>query len=86
MDAEVVSQLMLYKQLLNEDIVLAASSDYQKNCLILEKVRAMSLQTIQSFVELLLTSDSQKHIETMLIDGRWKSCVTLTIVQPAQQK
>ena len=80
MDAEVVTQLMLSQQLLSGDVVLAASSDYQKNCLILEKVRAMSLQTLQSFVELLLTNDSLKHIGIMLTDGKWKSCITLTTV------
>ena len=82
MDAEVVTQLMLSQQLLSGDVVLAASSDYQKNCLILEKVRAMSLQTLQSFVELLLNNDSQKHNGIMLTDayGKWKSCITLTTV------
>ena len=69
MDAEVVTQLMLSQQLLNEEIVLAASSDHQKNCLIVEKVRVMSLQTLQFFCELLLMEESQKHIGKMLING-----------------
>ena len=71
MDAEVVIQLMVSQQLLSEDIVVAASSDYQKNCLILQQVRLMNVQSLVSFGELLLTNDSQKHIGTMLIDGKY---------------
>ena len=69
MDAEVVTQLMVSQQLLNEDTVVAASSDYQKIFLILQQVRMMNVETLVSFSELLLTSDSQKHIGTVLIDG-----------------
>ena len=70
MDAEVVTQLMVSQQLLSEDIVMAASSDYQKNCLILQQVRQMNVQSLVSFSESLLTNDVQKHIGTMLIDGK----------------
>ena len=70
MDAEVVTQLMVSQQLLSEDIVMAASSDYQKNCLILEQVTLMNVQSLESFAELLLTSDSQNHIGKMLINGK----------------
>ena len=70
MDAEVVTQLMVSQQLLSKDTVIAASSDYQRNCLILQRVRQMDVQTLQSFGKLLLTNDSQKHIGTMLIDGK----------------
>ena len=70
MDAEVVTQLMVSQQLLSEDIVMAASSDYQKNCLILQQVRQMNVQSLVSFSESLLTNDIQKHIGTMLIDGK----------------
>ena len=69
MDAEVVTQLMVSQQLLSEDIVMAASSDYQKNCLILQQVRQMDVNTLESFGELLLNNESQKHIGTMLIQG-----------------
>ena len=69
MDAEVVTQLMVSQRLLSEDIVMAVSSDYQKNFLILQQVRMMNVETLVSFSELLLTSDSQKHIGTVLIDG-----------------
>ena len=69
MDAEVVTQLMVSKQLLSENIVMAASSNYQKNCLILEQVTLMDVQSLVSFAELLLMSDSQKHIGEHLIQG-----------------
>jgi len=71
MDAEIVTQLMVSQQLLSKDIVMAASSDYQKNCLILQQVRLMNVQMLVSFVELLLTNDSQKHIGTILIQGMY---------------
>ena len=72
MNAEVVTQLkILSQQLLNKDIVLAA----QKNHINLESVRVMSSQTIQSFVELLLTKYSQKYIETMLTDDKLRRYV-----------
>ena len=70
MDAEVVTQPMVSQQLLSEDIVMAASSDYQKNCLILEQVTLMNVQSLVSFAELLLKSDSQNHIGKMLINGK----------------
>ena len=70
MDAEVVTQLMVSQQLLSEDIVMAASSDYQKSCLILQQVRQMNVQSLVSFSKSLLTNDVQKHIGTMLIDGK----------------
>jgi len=70
MDTELVIQLMVSQQLLSEDIVMAALSDYQKNCLILQQVRLMNVKTLVSFGELLLTNDSQKHIGTMLTDGK----------------
>ena len=70
MDAEVVTQLMVSKQLLSEDIIMAASSDHHKNTLILQQVRLMNVQSLVSFGELLLTNDSQKHIGTMFVDGK----------------
>ena len=69
MEAEVVTQLMVSQQLLSEDVVMAASSDYLKNCLILQQVRLMNVQSLLSFSKLLLTNDSQKHIGTMFADG-----------------
>ena len=73
MDAEAVTQLMMSQQLLSEDIIMAASSDYHKNCLVLQRVRLMNLQSLISFGKLLQTSDSQKHIGTLFIDGKYIS-------------
>ena len=70
MDAEVVTQLMVSQQLLSEDIVMAASSDYQKNCLILEQVILMNVDSLVSFAELLMTNDSQSDIAKVLSDGK----------------
>ena len=70
MDAEVVTQLMVSQQLLSEDVVMAASSDYLKNRLIIQQVRLMNVQSLLSFGKLLLTNDSQKHIGTMFVDGK----------------
>ena len=70
MDTEVVTQLMVSKQLLSDDIVMAASSDYQKTCLILEQITLMNLQSLVSFTELLLACDGHYHIGKMLTDGK----------------
>ena len=71
MDAEVVTQLMVTQQLLREDIVKDAFSNYQTNCLILHQLRKMDIHTLVSFGELLQqTTDSHKHIGKMLIEGK----------------
>ena len=69
MDGQIVTQLMVSHRLLNEQIVMNTSNDYQKNCIILQQARLMDIQTLVSFSELLLTNDSQKHIGTILNDG-----------------
>ena len=69
MDAEVATQLMVSQQLLSENIVVAASSDYQKNCLILQQLSIMNMELLMSFSELLQSIDCQKHIGTTLISG-----------------
>ena len=70
MDAEVVTQLMVSQQLFSENVVKYSISNFQKNSLILQQVAMMSEQKLLSFAQLLLTSDSQNHIGTMLIDGK----------------
>jgi len=69
MDADVVTQLMVSQKLLSEEVIVAAASDYQKNCLILQQVRLMNIQTLESFVELLQNNDSQQHVGVMLSDS-----------------
>ena len=73
MDPEEVTKLMESQQLLNKNNLLAASSDYQKNCLILQQISLMNVKEILLFSELLLTSDSQKHIGQMMIKGEISS-------------
>ena len=73
MDPEIVTKLMESQQLLNKNNLIAASSDYQKNCLILQQISLMNVKEILLFSELLLTSDSQKHIGQMLIKGEISS-------------
>ena len=69
MDAEVITELMVSQQLLSEDTVMAASSDYQKNCLVLERVRLMNVQSLLSFGQLIQSIGNQKHIGTTLLQG-----------------
>ena len=71
MDAEVVTQLMVSQQLLSEDVVMAASSDYLKNCLILQQVRLMNVQSLLSFGEMLQAIDSQEYIGAILMEGSY---------------
>ena len=69
MDGHIVTKLMISQQLLNERIVMNTSNDHQKSCLILQQMRLMDMQTLESFGKLLLTDNNQKHIGKMLIDG-----------------
>ena len=69
MDAEVVTQRMVTQQLLRKDII-HGFSNYQKNILILHQLRMMNKQELLSFIELLQTTDSHKHIGKMLSDGK----------------
>ena len=70
MDPEVVVPLMISQQLLSKDVVVTAQSCYHKNCLVLEQVHLMDIQTLKSFCELLKANDSQKHIGEMLCTGK----------------
>ena len=69
MDGHAVSQLMVSQQLLDKGVFMAASSCYQKTCLILQQMRLMDMQTLQLFAKLLLTDNSLEYIGNMLIDG-----------------
>ena len=69
MDGHIVAQLMVSQQLLNKGPVMNASNDYQKNCLILQQLRLMDMQALESFGEMLLTDNKQKHVGKMLING-----------------
>ena len=72
MDANLVVQEMLPQKLLNDEEVenlMNAASNYQKNYLLLEKLRLMDMQALELFCKVLQSSDSQKHIADVLING-----------------
>ena len=73
MESNFIIEHMLSEQLLNEQekhILLSAASDYQKNCLLLEKIRLMDTQSLMSFCKILQIFDSQKHIASVLLNGK----------------
>ena len=73
MDADIVVQQMLTQQLLSDEeveILMNASSNYHKNCLLLEKIRLMDMQALELFCKLLWSCDSQKHIADVLVNGK----------------
>jgi len=72
MDAEVVAQLMISQQLLSEDIVMTAQSNYHKNCLILESLQYTDVQTLIPFCETLKANNSQRTIGETLLNGKYK--------------
>ena len=77
MDAKVVTSLTISKQLLSEVISKAAISDYQRNCLILQQVRQLNIQSLETFSDLLVNSESQKHIGRMLNDSEDNNAIKL---------
>ena len=63
---------MLSQQLLNSEefhTIMSAASDYQKNCLIMEKARLMDKPCLVSLCEILQMFDSQKHVAAVLLKG-----------------
>ena len=75
MDADIVVQKMLTQQLLNDkevEILMNAASNYQKNYLLLEKIRLMNMQALELFCKLLWSCDSQKHIADVLVNGKFR--------------
>ena len=73
MDSDFIVQYMLSQQLLNDQevhIIMSAASDYQKNCLVVEKIRLMDRKFLLSLCKRLQMSDSQKHIAAVLLTGK----------------
>ena len=71
---------MLSQQLLNDQevhTIMSAASDYQKNCLVVEKARLMDTQSLVSLCEVLQNFDSQKHIAAVLLNGKGISVILL---------
>ena len=72
MDSDLIVQHMLSQQLLNDQevhTIMSAASDYQKNCLVVEKIRLMDTQSLVSFCDVLQMFDCQNHISSVLING-----------------
>ena len=73
MDCDLLVQHMLTQQLVNENEVQnfkKATSRYQKNCLLLERIRLLDMQRLESFCKLLRSFESQKHIADVLVNGK----------------
>jgi len=73
MNSDLIVQQMLSQQLLNDQdyqVIMSAASDYQKSCLVLEKVRQMDTKYLETFCEILQMFDGQKHIATVLLNGK----------------
>lgn len=73
MDSDLIFQQMSSQQLFSGQEVLtimSAASVYQKNCLVLEKIRLMDTQYLVSFCKTLQIFDSQKHIAVLLLNGK----------------
>lgn len=76
MDCDSILQHSLTKQLLNDQevrTIMGAVSDHQKNCLVVEKVRLMETNSLESFCELLQKFDCQKHIANVLLNGKLRT-------------
>jgi len=69
MESDVVMEFMTSQQLISQDAMMASSSDYQMNCLLLERMRQMNVQQHQALCELLVTSDCQKRLGELLKEG-----------------
>ena len=63
---------MLSQQLLNDQevhTIMSAAGDYQKNCLVMERIRMMDTQSLVSFCKILQKFDCQNHISNLLMNG-----------------
>ena len=73
MDSDLIVEDMLSQQLLNDQevyTIMSATSSFQKNCLILEKIRPMNIKSLLCFCKILQKFDSQKHIADALLNGK----------------
>ena len=72
MDSDLIVQHMLSQQLLNDQevhTIMSATSKYQKNCLVVERIRLMDTQSLVSFCKILRRFHCQNHISSLLING-----------------
>jgi len=69
MDAEVVVPLMVSKQILREDAVMATQSCFHKSCIILQQVRQSDAALLMQFCQLLKADHVHKTIGELLEEG-----------------
>ena len=73
MNADLIVHSLLSQHLLNKDEVknlMNAASGYQKNILLVEKIRLMDIEKLKTFFKLLQSLDSHKHISDVLVHGK----------------
>jgi len=70
MDTKVVVELMLSQQLVNKCALMASSSDYQTNCLLLERMRQLTTQQFMLLCNALTATGSQTKLGKVLEKGK----------------
>jgi len=71
MDSDVIVQQKSSQELFCDDdlqTIATAMNTYQKNCLMLEKIRLMDIVLLENFCKLLKTT-GQPHLGTSLLNG-----------------
>ena len=80
MDSGLVVQHMLSQKLINDHTIISSTSDYHRNCLIVESIRLMDTQSLMCFCKILQMFDCQKHIANMLLNGKVLNFYLLHII------
>ena len=74
MDADSVSHMMHYKHLITDDdceAITAAPNDHKMNTVILQYVRAMNVNELITFCNVLKSIETQKNIGDCLSTGKY---------------
>ena len=82
MTSDLIIQHMSSQQLLNDQevhTIMSAASSYQKNCLLLEKIRLMDAKSLVSFCDILQIFECQKDIANVLLNGKLRKLNTHAI-------
>ena len=75
MDADSVSHMMHYKHLITDDdyeAITAAPNDSKMNTVILQYVRAMDINQLNKFCDVLKSIETQKNIGDCLSTGKYQ--------------
>ena len=73
MDSGLLVQHMLSQKLINDQkfhTIIRGMNDYHRNCLILESVQLMDTQSLMCFCKILQMLNHQKHIASVLLNGK----------------